>query len=528
MHGVYDGSLLTTRTWRSQGTAFSFAEREDGVLPPGPNTGVCFSGGGARSHAATVGQLRGLTALGLMDQVRYLSCVSGSSWPCTPYTFYCGDEGDEALLGAVARPEQLSLETLGNLGALSLLAGATKDFQAVLIGLAEGLATPPELLWIRAVGETFLAPYGLFDPERPACFSFNDATVTAIRRDNPQLADAPFHTARAGRPFLVITSSIVWPYNLFEAEQLVSCEYTPLYVGSPLMQTLDATLLGIPRSRVVGGGYLEPFAFGSPAPADGPDADGRIRVAPPGRPFTLADASGTSSSAFSALLDRFDCTLLSPHVSCWPFTGAAVAAERTVFADGGNLENLGLLALLRRRVDRLIVFVNTSVALNPQYDPTCEPGPGDVEAALAQLFDGTGPGSRNRVFARDDYARLVGMLQDAKRAGTTVMATITLHVQRNDWWGIDGGWPATICWVYNDRVPLWEQRLPADLRARIADGQPPASTGPLLGFPHYKTDFENRHELVQLTPLQADLLGHLSCSNVVDNAAAFASILEAS
>jgi hypothetical protein len=528
MEPTPDG-LVSTRIWPSRGTSFAFAEQQPGVLPPTPNTGVCFSGGGARSHAATVGQLRGLTHLGLVGNIRYISCVSGSSWPCVPYTYYAGPADDSVLLGAVVQPEQLTIDALRRIDDLCLLRPATQDFQATLIRIAERLASPPDRLWIETVGETFLAPYGLFDPARPSSFSLSEATAEAIRRNNPSLAALTFHTVRSdvARPFLVMTSCIVWPDNLLEPEHLVSCEYTPLYVGSPLLQTLTSSVLDVTRTRVVGGGFIEPFAVGSAPPDAAPDAYGRVPVALPKRLFTLADASGTSSSAYSALLDHLDCTLLSPHVSCWPIGGTGrPTAEDFVFADGGSLENTAILALLRRKVERLVVFVNTCVALSVDYDPGCPPGPTDLDASFAQLFGQPGATrSPNQVFSQEDFAAVVRVLQDAKRTGNAAMATTELDVQANAWWGIDGGWRVQVSWVYNDRVASWESRLPADLRALIDAGQPPTPTGPLLDFPHYKTDFENRHALVQLTAEQASLLSHLSCATVIDNAAVFARTL---
>lgn len=522
-------TVITARTWPSRGTTFAFAEQEPGILPPTPNTGVCFSGGGARSHAATVGQLRALTHLGLIGNIRYISCVSGSSWPCAPYTYYAGPADDSVLLGAVVPPEQLTLGALGQMDDLCLLLPATKNFQATLIRIAARLTTPPDRLWIQTVGETFLAPYGLFDLEHPVSFSLNEATVAAIKLANPDLAELAFHTVRpdAARPFLIMTSCSVWPDNVLEAEHRVSCEYTPLYVGSPLLQTLTSSLLDITRTRVVGGGYIEPFAVGSAPPEAPPDPDGRVRVALPARVFTLADASGTSSSAYSALLDHFDCTVLSPHVTCWPLTSAGhPPAEDLVFADGGSLENTAVLALLRRKVERLVVFINTYVALNLDYDPGDAPGPTDLDASFAQLFGQPGSTrSPNQVFSQEAFVSVVRALQDAKRTGNAAIATTQLDVRANPWWGIETGWQVQVSWVYNDRVPNWESRLPADLRALIDAGQPPASTGSLIDFPHYKTDFENHHELVQLTAVQASLLGHLSCAAVIDNAAVFADAL---
>jgi hypothetical protein len=52
-------------------------------FPPAPVTsgvGICLSGGGSRAASASMGELRGLRALGLLDKVSVLSTVSGGSW----------------------------------------------------------------------------------------------------------------------------------------------------------------------------------------------------------------------------------------------------------------------------------------------------------------------------------------------------------------------------------------------------------------------------------------------------------------
>jgi len=59
--------------------------------------GIAFSGGGARSASCTLGQLRGLHALGLIDRTRYFSSVSGSSWTLVPFLY--GDVPREYFLG---------------------------------------------------------------------------------------------------------------------------------------------------------------------------------------------------------------------------------------------------------------------------------------------------------------------------------------------------------------------------------------------------------------------------------------------
>ena len=93
--------------WKIDG-APSFPEADSMRDEQRHDLGVAFSGGGTRSMAATVGQLRGLSQNGLLEQVRYISAVSGGSWGAVPFTFYSGDL--EELLGTFVEPRNLDAD----------------------------------------------------------------------------------------------------------------------------------------------------------------------------------------------------------------------------------------------------------------------------------------------------------------------------------------------------------------------------------------------------------------------------------
>jgi len=93
------------------------------VAPPQPTSalGVCISGGGSRSLSLAVGQLRALSALGVLDQVSYVSGVSGGSWATVAYTYLPSSFDETSFLGVPVPPQQITLAGLatlpvGNLG----------------------------------------------------------------------------------------------------------------------------------------------------------------------------------------------------------------------------------------------------------------------------------------------------------------------------------------------------------------------------------------------------------------------------
>ena len=129
-----------------------------------PNTGVCFSGGGTRAMTATMGQLRALAHLGLIPDIRYISCVSGGSWATTIYTYYNG-HGD--LLGPVTPAQDIDEDHLEHSLTPSQLAyGATKSLlKAVLswqLDIIDVDYTSHDT-WNYAVGAVYLEDFGLFD-----------------------------------------------------------------------------------------------------------------------------------------------------------------------------------------------------------------------------------------------------------------------------------------------------------------------------------------------------------------------------
>ena len=275
----HDNPTLEARVWVSEGNQYLFAEMASGVLPKTPNTGVCFSGGGTRSLSATMGQLRGLTELNLIENIRYISCVSGGSWASTLYTYYkTGDRGpvnDAEFLGKITPPQEITMKGLANNDPKRLGSVATRSLEDAIIGLIGQGTTPVDRLWIEAVGQTYFQPFGLHDPKQPAYFSLDCATVEDIKRRNPSLAQARFHTVRteAPRPYLIVNSTLVGPAALapFKVESLVGFEYTPLYIGSPFgLEVTFKPKSGEDTTLSIGGGSIEPFAFGGSAPTDAP------------------------------------------------------------------------------------------------------------------------------------------------------------------------------------------------------------------------------------------------------------------
>lgn len=559
-----DKDVLKTKVWLSDGTKFNFPEKVQ------QNTGICFIGGGTRALTGAMGALRALTQLKLIKNIGYISCVSGGSWASTAYCYYkSGAENDAEFLGPITEPKDITMDGLEILDENCLGHTATTSLRHKLIELMPKV--PEDELWLRAISEVYFEPFGIYSPAepdqpdqpgQPTYFSLDEDTVKDIKKRNPILADAVFNTVHIPedpdnkRPFLIIDSTLIGPNELalFSDETVVTFQYTPLYVGSPLYKdvTYHSQKHG-DKTLPVGGGFIEPFAFGGPEPAQAP-VKGTLTVPKPEKAFTLANASGASSAAYSGFAEEIEIPTpieriaklikrilhfsrglklknLAPQELYWPVTEAAdTAAKLFDYGDGAVIDNTGMCALLQRKVKNIIVFLNTGTKLNLDFDPANPPKKGDVASDMSALFGYpfAATNENNQVFKQSDFTTVVGSLQDAKRKGETLITACDLEVQPNDWWGIEGNWTVKVCWIYLDRVPTWEEQLPKDIQKEIKKGnRHHFKHGKFRHFPNYKTVDENFLDLVELTPSQVNLLGHLCCWNVLHNADTIKDLLTA-
>jgi predicted acylesterase/phospholipase RssA len=503
---------VTCRTWDATQRGFSFPEYSDPELAAlefmkRPNLGVAFSGGGSRAASATLGQIRGLRQIGILDKIRYFSTVSGSSFVTIPFTYLPDSWTDKTFLGPVIPPENLTLEHLlktdRNSSAHTIANSVfIDDFSRNMIRLA-GDETVSRML-----GDVFLNPFGL--EALRTFFSYDQKTVSAILERNPPMKGSDFHQVRRGRPLLIVNALILRPDNSPPLPTRIPLETTPLYVGvRPVYRGAGS------YGRDIGGGYVQPFGFDSEAPDEPPDAAShvRVRLGATRHRYTLSDMMGATCAAPAEILTQAGLNFIGfPEFRYWPLVGVGdIAAKEYEIGDGGILENLGIMPLLARKVKNIIVFVNTKDELRGG-------GLGLINTSIPPLFGQTPGFETNHVFPASQYQKLVEGLLAAKEVGQTVMFRDRYTVMGNAHHGIQGGWEANILWVYNERVPAWEQRLPQEIRRWIG-------LGSLANFPHYRTFFQNPPAVVDLSAKQTQMLAHLSCWNVISNAERFHSML---
>ena len=580
---------------------FIFPEQITGSVS-NPKTGICFSGGGTRSLTACLGQLRALTTNGLLEHVGNISSVSGGSWAATAFT-YNPSGTDQQLLGKVVQPGELTFEYLRNSDTNSM---GTLGQTALNSGFSRAKALwersfQSNLLWYEVVGEFFFAPFGLFDsvndgkatkPKPQAYFSFDNATVSDIQNRNASLQNDKFFTVREAsgsevspRPYLIVNAILLGPQGVSnQPDFYVGLELTPLYVGAPHIFEINypTSTSGISETVYLGGGFLETFAFGTEAPTQLPEqcsvastSDGSqsVSLISTTRHFNMVEASAMSSAFYAQAMAKYlNDTNYTMVRDVWPVSDTSIGSPPPplptysdyFIGDGGLLENFGVISLLLRAVEKIVIFVNTSTQLDVHYIGTTPPHADQIDTVIPQLFgqvlaNGSKPYPLDHVFSLeggtdsqgqcfDGYAKVVQDLVAAKQRKTTdsdewagVVSLNRLMTVPNSNWGLPGGSTVEVLWVYLDRVQQWEDMLPSTadpnpihsfdspwtMKKYITYGNGGGSHNwfgrhyePVPYFPNYSLAYENNsvEPDFQLNSFQINLMANLTWWVVDKNA----------
>ena len=546
----------------------------------------CFSGGGSRALAAGLGQLQALELVtkngaSLLSLARAISTASGGSWVGVPFV-YLTSQTDQQYLGTYTPPGQLSSSGINSLSS-SLAQQITSHFSVAALAVQalflHHYGVPTNMLWQTVIGLHLLAPYGLFaqqpsPPYSPASFfSFNQATVAGIlnqsfpnsQSQNTLLKQEPANlvdSAGQARPYLVcnMAMSVIGE----SGNLLAPVQSTPIITG----------ILGQPSAHdknnlPVGGGGVQSFAFNS-APRS---ASGSSVLTAQSRQWSLVDVMGTSSAAFAGAIEakfaewranpaQFQVDLaahgphaveflqlpttrlpsipalaselsglidLTPAYTYWPVTTvpAGQTLEANNFADGGNLENSGIAAMLAYSdVTTIVAFLNSSTRMQPGVNSTVELDsmipplfgyqPYDSENGYVTYAAGTPPFKHpyfqnSCVFEPAAFAELYNNLWEASGSGnynTPAIYKQTLNTVENNWFGVAAGREVTVIWVYLEYVQSWHDSITDPFVRGEVD-----KLYALAHFPHYST------LKTELDAREINLLANLTAWVVINSVA---------
>jgi hypothetical protein len=311
--------------------------------PKRKNIAVCFSGGGSRALTCAWGQLLGLSALKdekanpLLNDVRYISSVSGGSWAAVLYTFRPHNFTDAEFLGNSYDPSQLHYDqnkagglnvnvmgpsalgkipqNFANLFELEPTKNIIADFIVLTALKGIPLRTSAKWLWCYIVGENVLADFDLYTYKnsifkpRETPWQYPDAKYFSLSKDYaaknifskpgapPEDAFVYARTNSDGQPacpMLIINT------NIIAKDRPGTSLAAPLQIPTQVSAVAAGIYGASPYAPdKIGGGGVDSFAFTSSLSSlsgiDKVNADFPMA-------YTLADITACSSAFFAAIL----------------------------------------------------------------------------------------------------------------------------------------------------------------------------------------------------------------------------------
>lgn len=505
------------------GPTFQFPELQMARYQPDSHPlGVCFSGGGPRSLVASLGQMRGLHALGLLDDIGAISAVSGGAWFNTIFAYAPTSIDDTTLLGPILNPTEITPQNLSQIDpqciAAPLLHLTSANLNTTktnfMIGATYAETQAFNRVFARLLNDLMLKPFHLDDTH--TLFTLDAGSIDRIIEHNPGLTPADFYTMRSNRPFLIIGAANVYPPGENQVARLF--EYTPLYSGT--LQLFKG--VGV-NGTDIGGGYVESLAFDSLTPSP-PDADNYVTITMPNPIFLLSDIFGSTSAAPGIILNQLGAPEWFPRFSYWPVVEAGAQPAATYsFIDGSGLENTGIVPLLRRQYPVILAFINSR-------QPVGATGPATVDGIdfqVARLFGLKRQSPNNdqdtQIFPSAKFKALADGFRAAKANDQPPYFIDSYPIVQPNPFDIPaypGNGEVTVMWFYNELNSNWKRRLSSQVQTLLTSTDP---TNYLANFPNLKTYFQNQStagipQLLQYTPQQINLLAHMWTYTVMEDA----------
>ena len=121
--------------------------------------------------------------------------------------------------------------------------------------------------------------------------------------------------------------------------------------------------------------------------------------------------------------------------------------QENVYADGGVVNNVAMIGLIRRGCTTIVACFNTEKPLqtNNTWDPSTQPPTSArIDGGIPNYFgihlEQLGQDEhRNQVFPKADFPRVAVALQRAQAEGDGMVVTTRHTTVANSWWGIAKG-----------------------------------------------------------------------------------------
>jgi len=148
--------------------------------------------------------------------------------------------------------------------------------------------------------------------------------------------------------------------------------------------------------------------------------------------------------------------------------------DEVTFADGGCVDNTGVLAILRRNVNKLIICYsnNIDIGIDETSNKTIEDNLYDIMALFGVCiapnnFDSTEFNKVRQVFKEKDWYIVKNGLQNLRKKNDTLVYTITLDVVENIYCKVKAKKDVIVTFILNLNVKDWENELCSDYKKKL-------------------------------------------------------------
>lgn len=498
--------------------------------------GISFSGGGTRSATCTMGQLRGLHAIGVLDKAKYIASNSGGTWGSLPYIYFKGDLEKE-FFGEYIPPEKLTIENVTEIDEYTFLYQITQAYIFAETFFKRVFQGEKDESFSLAIANIFLRPLKIGYTNK--LFTLNDASFNRLKENNPNIEVSDFELVTKGRPFHIANGTLHnWKFSRKGQNRLYHVEMTPLYAGIKTFHPKKGD-----SNQDIGGGYVDPFAFDSIFVKKVQNrlselieityaADSTARE----KEFTLADVMGISGSAassgdvsvddntghFPSFIYKGIAYLTDSLPEIHHFSPNAIEDENIESleyntGDGGPVDDIALMPLLARGIPKILCFCNVQFKVLEEDSGKFAFKDSQIDEDVLSFF-----GLKRRhqkivkidredafqkVFPSVDFWEMLNGFKKAMTEDKPLIYEGTHKVLPNEYFGIKGGYRVKIMWFYNERCKDWEDKIDKNIFHELGDtiGEKGKK---LKNFPNFKTFSENVPQIINMYPPQVTLLSN--------------------
>ena len=464
---------------------------------------LAINGGSTRAFTSSIGIFLSLLNINIKNNnnknaiisAQFISSVSGSSWFVGPYLFSknTNNLSDKDLLGNHIPLENITDFTLNNENLNN------KNFMGKLIFLRnnylnffESIITSKEKnIWINNTGKTFLEPYNI----NKKVVALNSYYAELIKKNNKNIKEVI--TPPEDSPFWIANSSLMYPPILNDGTTNVSL--TPYYSGFP-------QILGN-GNKIVGGNFIETFAYGCNIPSlaelEKSNELKNVNIPSSQGYFTLNNIIGCSSAfyAYEFYKDSI-LTSLIPTCNLWCLTDPNIT-KNSYYGDGGITDNTGILALVSRKIKKIISFQSPGSFLPEKKDDIEKNS--DFVTRFSSLY-GTATSSTftynpnsHQIFESNKYSDLAEQLS-IKRVDNVVYAKQKLKVLPNLQNGVEGNYELELLIIMVQPNEIFNSQLPNYISSQFNNIE-----SNLYNFPNYP-DAELKDEVIDYSIYKSNLL----------------------